>query len=312
MKEICRIQFHTGSKEEDLPGFTAEFPYISTRALIDECIGRCVPWHWHKAVEIFYMESGTLTYRTPNGMWTFPKKSGGMLNSNVLHATKAVQSQEETIQVLHIFDPSFLAGEQGGRIERKYILPLMADSQVEMLAFFPDREEDAEILNRIQEALHLKETEFGYEIKLREALTQVWLLLLKRLDFQPKQKVAYHKSNDKIKEMMIYIHEHYGRKITVGELASSVFLSERESFRVFQNCLHMTPAEYIKNYRLHMASRMLADGEASITEIGQACGLGSSSYFGKLFREYAKCTPLEYRNQSQSGKRAETAGGGFN
>ena len=300
MKEIRNIQFHTGTKEEFLPGFTAEFPYIATRAWIDQYIGRCVPWHWHKAVELFYMESGT-NYRTPHGSFTFPAGSGGLLNSNVLHTTRAIHPVEETIQVLHIFDPAFLAGEKGGRIEQKYILPFVSASQAEMLLFFPDRPKDAEILTRIREAFRLDEKEFGYEIKLREALTWIWLFLSERIRAFPKSRQAYDKSNEKIREMMIYIHENYGRKISVGELAASVFLSERECFRVFQNCLHMTPAEYMKNYWLQMAGQMLAGGEASITEIGHACGLGSSSYFGKLFREYAQCTPMEYRNKCRRG-----------
>ena len=36
--------------------------------------------------------------------------------------------------------------------------------------------------------------------------------------------------------------------------------------------------------------------ESSIAEIGHACGLGNSSYFGKIFKEEVGCTPLEYRN----------------
>lgn len=297
MKDIRNILFHAGSKEEFLPGFSTEFPYIATRVFIDHYIGRFVPWHWHKAVEIFYMESGTLEYCTSKEKWVFPAGAGGMLNSNVLHSTKALERTEETIQILHIFDTSFLAGEQGSRIEQKYILPLATALQVEMIPLYPRNPKEAEILMLIKDAFRLKEQDFGYEIKLREALTQIWLLLFEQARAQMENKEEYDKNNDKIKEMMIYIHEHYDRKISVEELAASAFLSERECFRVFRSCLHMTPMEYMKNYRLQMACQMLARGQASVTEIGQACGLGSSSYFGKVFREYAHCTPLEYRRR---------------
>lgn len=37
--------------------------------------------------------------------------SGGMVNSNVLHMTKALSQTEHTIQLLHIFDVSLLSGE---------------------------------------------------------------------------------------------------------------------------------------------------------------------------------------------------------
>lgn len=61
----------------------------------------------------------------------------------------------------------------------------------------------------------------------------------------------------------------------------------------------MTPVEYIRTYRLQIACEMLAHGQETITSISHECGLGSSSYFGKVFREYAKCSPIEYRRKWQ-------------
>ena len=98
---------------------------------------------------------------------------------------------------------------------------------------------------------------------------------------------------------MIYIHEHYAEKISIAQLAAATFSSERECFRLFHNCLHMTPVEYIKSYRLQMACQMLARGREPVTSIAQACGLGSRSYFGKVFREQTGCTPSEYRQKWQ-------------
>ena len=47
--------------------FSADFPYIATRAELDKYTEPFVPWHWHSSVELFYMESGALEYTTPNG-----------------------------------------------------------------------------------------------------------------------------------------------------------------------------------------------------------------------------------------------------
>jgi len=99
--------------------------------------------------------------------------------------------------------------------------------------------------------------------------------------------------------MMVYVHEHYADKISIAEIAAAAYSSERECFRVFHDCLHMTPVEYIKTYRLQTACHMLANSREAITYISHACGLGSSSYFGKVFREYTGCTPLEYRRKWQ-------------
>ncbi len=98
---------------------------------------------------------------------------------------------------------------------------------------------------------------------------------------------------------MAYIHEHYAEKVSIAQLAGSAFLSERECYRAFQRHLHMTPAAYLKSYRMQAARRLLADTRMPVTEVGYACGLGSPSYFGRLFREDTGYTPLQYRRKWQ-------------
>lgn len=111
MKIIRGLEFHTGSKEEKLPDFDLDFPYICSRAELDHYEQSLVPWHWHRAVEIFYMESGKLEYFTPKGSWVFPAGSGGMVNSNILHMTKFSPHMEKNVQLLHIFEPDLIGGK---------------------------------------------------------------------------------------------------------------------------------------------------------------------------------------------------------
>mgnify|MGYP000305621385 FL=1 len=251
----------------------------------------------------FYMESGSIEYDTPGGKILFPAGSGGMINPNVLHMTKAISQKEKNIQLLHIFDVSLLAGEQGSRIEQKYISPVITASQLEIIPLFPGNAEEERILKLLAASFRLSSDEFGYEIKLREALTEIWLMLFELSRSMREKKGEHNKSNDKIKLMMIYIHEHYREKISIPELAAAAYLSERECYRVFHDCLHMTPVEYIKAYRLQAACQMLAKGQEAVTVISHECGLGSSSYFGKVFREYTHCSPTEYRRKWQNSDR---------
>ena len=67
------------------------------------------------------------------------------------------------------------------------------------------------------------------------------------------------KTTIRSKDLMIYVHQHYSEKLVISQLASAVFLSEQECFRIFQECLHMTPMQYIQNYRFQMACQMLAE-----------------------------------------------------
>ena len=66
----CR-HFAAGSLYE--PPGREEFPLKMTRAIG----GQAFIYHWHSAVELFYMESGSLEYSTPQGKAVFPQGSGG-------------------------------------------------------------------------------------------------------------------------------------------------------------------------------------------------------------------------------------------
>lgn len=300
MRTIHGIEFHTGSREERLPDFESDFPYILTCSELDKFAEPLVPWHWHKAVELFYMESGTLEYSTPKGKLLFPAGSGGMVNSNVLHMTKLHAGHAKAVQLHHIFDASLIAGEHGSRTEQKYIMPIIAAHHLELIALYPDNPPQKKILDLIQHSFHFSGQEFGYEIKLRETLAEIWLALYELSSPILEKKGKQDKTNDKIKLMLVYIHEHYAEKIPIPDLAAAAFISERECFRVFHDYLHMTPVEYMKSYRLQSACQMLAKGQEPITTVSHACGLGSSSYFGKVFRENMGCTPMEYRLKWQN------------
>lgn len=295
MQNVQRIEFNSQTREEYLPGYSIEFPYIATCAELDKYEASVAPWHWHKPVELFYIESGALEYETPNEKISFSAGSGGMVNSNVLHKTRALTSEQRNIQLLHIFDPSLLSGRQGSLIEQTYFVPLLANSQLEILPLRQDVSEQAHVLQLIQDAFRFQKCEIGFEIEIKRLLLEIWLLLYKIfcLDAHPDHK--QFPNVEAIKAMMLFVREHYSSVITIKELAGSAYISERECYRVFRDCLHTTPADYIISYRLQEACRFLREGNSSITEIAHACGFGTSSYFGKAFLRRIGCTPKQYR-----------------
>lgn len=106
------------------------------------------------------------------------------------------------------------------------------------------------------------------------------------------------KTSDKeIKEMLVYIHDHFSDSISTEQIAEAAHVSKRGCFRIFQENLHMTPGDYLRSYRLRKAGQMLREGNEPVTEIAYTCGFCSGSYFGKMFREQFGCTPAEYRKK---------------
>ncbi len=117
------IDLYPGSQEERLPGFSAQFPHITSYALLPDDPAQGCIWHWHKSLELFRVEQGALLYHTPGGQRLFRAGSGGIINSNVLHRTQSLEPG--TAMKIHQFEPAFIAGIPGGTIEQRYVAPLV-------------------------------------------------------------------------------------------------------------------------------------------------------------------------------------------
>ena len=133
MKTIRTIELSGSTRQERLPGFAEDFPYIASWAETGQYNGGMVPWHWHPVVELFYMYSGSLVYETPQGTRTFGPGSGGLVNANVLHSTRNLPG-DRVVSWIHLFEPSLLGGSVGSRIEQKYLVPITANPALELLA----------------------------------------------------------------------------------------------------------------------------------------------------------------------------------
>ena len=112
MKTIRTIELSGSTRQERLPGFAEDFPFIASWAETGQYNGGMVPWHWHPAVELFYMYSGSLVYETPQGTRTFGPGSGGLVNANVLHSTRNLPG-DRVVSWIHLFEPSLLGGSVG-------------------------------------------------------------------------------------------------------------------------------------------------------------------------------------------------------
>ena len=137
----------------------------------------------------------------------------------------------------------------------------------------------------------------GVEIQTRNLLSETWLLLQEELRINFHGTICLSENENRLRNMLLFIHTHYSEKLTLEEIASNASLSVREAQRCFQRILHQSPYEYLISYRLNNAKKMLLETNDSITEIAFHCGFSDASYFSKTFRKDTGFTPMEYRKK---------------
>lgn len=111
---------------------------------------------------------------------------------------------------------------------------------------------------------------------------------------QNYERILDH-SNDAISTLVEHIRNHYSEPISIPELAKSIGLSQRQLERRFQETFRTTPRQYIVRLRVLIASDLLLNTDAPITDIAIESGFYDHSSFIRHFRTIFETTPLAYR-----------------
>ncbi len=284
------------NNEEIISLDAAGYPFKCMYRIMDNCIGRCFPWHWHPLLEISYVDEGIIEYSTANQNFTLTRGDALFINSDVLHFIHAKDQMTGCRLHAYLFDMHFLTGMYNSIFEEKYLRPLVACRDLEMFPIHPDSPRRLEMLRCLMKVTELDAAKsFGYEFAIRDELSRFFCMLLQETEEIRKEKPHPEKDTKRIKEMMKFIDEHFGEKIIVSDIAEAAGISERECRRAFQGCMELSPVEYLNKVRIRKAAGMLLEGDKSVLEIGLDCGFISVSYFGKAFRGEMGCTPKEYR-----------------
>lgn len=106
--------------------------------------------------------------------------------------------------------------------------------------------------------------------------------------------------SDRISVIQAYVKNNIHAKITVGDVASLIGLTEVSFCRYFRKVHNKTFITFLNEYRIALACKMLVETDHTVSEIGYECGFYSISLFHRLFYRLIHCTPLEYRRSYQS------------
>ena len=83
--------------------------------------------------------------------------------------------------------------------------------------------------------------------------------------------------------------------LSVEDIASHLCVSPSSLLKKLKAISGVTPIEYLLSMRILTAKNMLADSSIPISEISDATGFNSHSYFSKIFKKSTGMTPLQYR-----------------
>ena len=109
---------------------------------------------------------------------------------------------------------------------------------------------------------------------------------------------SYVDTDDLITAVIFYMEQHYGRDISLEELAGVVGLSKEYLCTLFKKTMKQTVMQYLLTIRISQARTLLIRfPEKKVQEIAKLCGFESPSYFGKKFKQKTGMTPDAFRKK---------------
>ncbi|MBV7505518.1 helix-turn-helix domain-containing protein [Bacillus sp. sid0103] len=92
------------------------------------------------------------------------------------------------------------------------------------------------------------------------------------------------------------IHQEFSEKLSLNYLASKIHINPAYFSRKFQEEVGIGFSEYLNEYRLKEAQKMLIEfPDLSISTISERCGFNSQHYFSQIFRKMTGQSPRDYR-----------------
>ena len=148
-------------------------------------------------------------------------------------------------------------------------------------------------------AAELRDEDAGHEIVLDALVEQLLVNLLRRhANVSRRDELELSRVglvDRRVRRAVELMHARLDRELPLEELAAAAYLSPFHFARLFKKVTGASPHAYLAALRIDRAQSLLANSDASITEIAARVGYSSHSHFTKAFRQSAGLTPRAFR-----------------
>ena len=244
------------------------------------------PAHWHESLELHYILTGeSVIYINQSPVIA---KEGDLVicNSNELHQGFCSAAPMESCRLL--FSLEDLSPE---RANRGYVFQnhIQKDEVIKQLFLELCREE----ANQAP----------GYKQACKAIVTQLMVHLCRNYVVQTLSREdtrRQKKNRERCNRLITFIEANYANPIANQDMADLVHLSKDRFEHFFRENFGLSALQYIQNYRMKMAKKLIKEGNVPISKVAEMVGFADYNYFGRTFRNHYGCTPTQMAKKYNS------------
>jgi AraC-like DNA-binding protein len=250
-------------------------------------------WHYHPEIELVYVNGGTGRRQVGSNLSYYTWGTLILVGSNLPHCgftDELTGNKSET--VIHMktdflgdtfFDlPEMASIKRLLQVAQRGIV-FSGETKKRVGAMMEEMEDQSDF-NRLMTQITV----------LNELATTKEFRILNADGFSLLSDV---KDNNRINEVFNYVKRHFKEEIPLEEMASITNLTIPSFCRYFKKITHKTFTQFVNEYRLVHASRLLAEQPMSITQVCYESGFNNFSHFNKKFKAFTGQNPSDYRKE---------------
>lgn len=254
-------------------------------------------FHKHEQYELLLCLSDGMFLKVDKDEYEVEKNTLMIFNSMDLHYFGTKEPNGENKRYVLYFHPAFvefLSFKQVNLLDCFLFRPF-SDKWIVKLT----EEQSMGLQRKMMRILELqKQTEeecFGKMLYIQVYLTEI--LLDVNTSYRKYHRISsqsIHKNNNRMYEIISYIHANYEEEITLDMLAQKFFINKFSLCEMFRDVVGTTPNQYIINCRISRAKELLAKGN-SVEEVCGKSGFNNLSHFSRTFKNKVGISPKQYQ-----------------
>ena len=274
------------------------FPLAVYESVLSKNVLGFINWHWHEEIQFCFVTAGAILFFVNGQQYLLQPGEGIFVNSGYLHMARPAGGPDSAYLCLDVH-PRLLSSFPGSVFDRVYVSPYLKDPAMAHLLLSPGVPWQGDLLSAIPQVYRLyEEKAFGYEWETAALLGRMWRALLEHRagGAQGGRQVQ---SNAAVQAILTYLHQHYGERITLDQIAKAVLFSPSECCRLFKRVTGETIFSYLQSYRLAQSAHLLRHSALSVSQIAYDTGFCGTSYFIEVFKAKFGVTPHRFRKTAE-------------
>ena len=285
--------------ERDNIPLDKEFPFQIAEVRLTPENSKPGTWHWHSYFEITCVLEGKGNYFVNGQEYTMEKDDVIIFNNVEPHGWNLIGDDMKLLVM--IFSPEFVA-EKISVFDTGYLKPFVERGSNFKNRIGREDEINPEIRAGILEIYkEWQERKEGYQLMIKANVLRILTMLIRT--FQDKTKsgeMLKEKKNamKRLEQAFAYIDTHYCEKITLEDVAASVYMSSNYFSSYFRKVTNISFSDYVTRMRINHARELLREGRLNVTDIAMECGFNNISNFYRLYKKHVGKTPKDEKSKN--------------